>query len=874
MLYPLWDDNVTLIRNREMENERDTHRRPPGSDVPRPRKQPGRFCKGDRVRHLSHRIRKVIDELGADLLVVWPRAATPEHIADAKRCGLHVRCGFADDMSYEEAYEVFKRMVDMGVDEVSCGRPDWIGRMIDQYGDESAPRGIERIQSPMRSFHLIHMDRSFEKGIVAPREDAALLKRLHGNMGWFMGTGCAAGWGHKMTYDTSRFERLSGIGDADLLEQYIGAARSEGLQAIVYLNLHWYRNEFGAEHADWEQRTVEGRAIGQVRPLYGKGTSFCVNSGWRDWSFDLIREVAQYDIDGVFLDGPVVYPDCCFCTACQAKFRQLYGETLPAEENWNDPCWKEFVLFRQDSMAAYLREARQALKSIKEKAILYLNSGNWNSDWRAPRDIQYLVDYQDITGVEAFFSTPLERQKFLYYSSASAKYVQAVGKPSTIFFTTWQSPWENFANTPTELEITTAEVAANGSSPWVAILDETLEGYPEALEPIGEIYGFLERNEEFYARTESAANVALWCSMQTRFFYCSRFEEFYRNIGTGNEADLQIDLGDGAVQMSWKAGKQASEDEALESFQGFFDALTRVHIPFDLVVDRSISPEGLAPYDVLVMPNVACLSEGQAETIRAFVEGGGGLIATFETSLYDEQGEPRGRFLLEELFRVEKPEGMFAQTKYDSMIVKEKHGAMPSAEVGMYIPRPARVMKTRATAGACVPMKVMEPLDNVITSIKGESVYSGLVVSSYGRGKVIYSPADLGRHYYEQRMIPHLKLLGGGVRWLLGARALIEVEAPGTVEVVVRTQKERGRTLIHLINLTGEMQRPIEQVIPLYDIALKVKTPGARRVYALGEQGRISFREDGRGWISLMLSRLDLYEIVVVETEGEQEVAT
>jgi glycerophosphoryl diester phosphodiesterase len=73
---------------------------------------------------------RVVDELGASLLVVWPQAAEPEIIAAAVAAGLDVRCGFRDDMSYEEASDVFRRMVDMGVTEISCGRPDWIARMI------------------------------------------------------------------------------------------------------------------------------------------------------------------------------------------------------------------------------------------------------------------------------------------------------------------------------------------------------------------------------------------------------------------------------------------------------------------------------------------------------------------------------------------------------------------------------------------------------------------------------------------------------------------------------------------------------------------------------------------------------------------------
>jgi hypothetical protein len=590
-----------------------------------------------------------------------------------------------------------------------------------------------------------------------------------------------------------------------------------------------------------------------------------VNSPWRDWSYDLIREAARYDIDGVFLDGPVVYPDCCFCAACREKFRALFGGDIPETEDWDDPRWKQFVGFRQNSMEDYLQDAREALKSIKPDAVLYLNSGNWNSDWRAPRDIQRLVDYQDITGVEAFFSRPLDRQKFPYYTSASAKYVESVGKPSTIFFTTWQSPYENFVNTPTEIKLTVAEVVANGSNPWVLILDETLKSFPNALEPIREMYAFLERHEEFYTHTESKANVALWSSMQTKFFYCSRQEELYRDIGSGKEEDLRIDLGTGETKINWKVGKERSEEQALQSFQGFFDVLTRTHIPFDLIVDRNITPGGLSGYDVLVMPNVACVSEEQAKAIRTFVKNGGGLIADFETSLYDEEGAPRGQFLLEDLFRATPPEGMFTMSNFDSMVVKETHEVTAFANPGEYIPRASRVLKTSASKNAYVPIKVMKPLDYVITSIKGESPCPGLIVSSYGKGKVVFSPAALGGHYYENRMIPIQKLIESSVRWLLGDRDLVEVDAPGTVEVVLRTQEEKGRTLIHLINLTGEMQRPMERVIPLSDIAVKVKVSGTKKVHTLAEQGEIPFQNDEEGWTRFTLPKLELYEVVVVE---------
>ena len=75
----------------------------------------------------------VRERFGAGLLIVWPRAATAEYLADARRQGMDIRCGFRDDMEYDEAYRQFCHMADMGADEFSSGRPDWIGRMIETY---------------------------------------------------------------------------------------------------------------------------------------------------------------------------------------------------------------------------------------------------------------------------------------------------------------------------------------------------------------------------------------------------------------------------------------------------------------------------------------------------------------------------------------------------------------------------------------------------------------------------------------------------------------------------------------------------------------------------------------------------------------------
>jgi len=54
---------------------------------------------------------------------------------------------------------------------------------------------------------------------------------------------------------------------------------------------------------------------------------------------------------------------------------------------------------------------------------------------------------------------------------------------------------------------------------------------------------------------------------------------------------------------------------------------------------------------VLVLANVVVMSDRAAEVVRRFVKNGGGLIASYETGLYDPSFTRRSDFVLGDLFR-------------------------------------------------------------------------------------------------------------------------------------------------------------------------------------------------------------------------------
>ena len=59
-------------------------------------------------------------------------------------------------------------------------------------------------------------------------------------------------------------------------------------------------------------------------------------------------------------------------------------------------------------------------------------------------------------------------------------------------------------------------------------------------------------------------------------------------------------------------------------------------------------------YTALILPNTALLSDEQCRQLRAYADGGGSLLATFETSLYDERNRRRGDFGLADVFGIRK----------------------------------------------------------------------------------------------------------------------------------------------------------------------------------------------------------------------------
>lgn len=628
----------------------------------------------------------------------------------------------------------------------------------------------------------------------------------------------------------------------DLLSEYLPEAHKRGIRVLVYYNVHWINIEFGKKHPNWLQVDAEGKTIDN---LYGSGNAPCVNSPWRGWSFQGIEDLASYDIDGIFLDGPIFVPGACYCKSCQEKFRQKYGLDMPRKEDWTDPTWRKFIEFRYDSIAEYLRDAEKTLKKVKRDAIIYMNStGLWPA-WPAARDNRRLIPYQDILGAEGGFLYYDLRSQPLWKPGMTAKLLetQSNGKPTVVFIAGAIKGWDEYLLTPTETKLLYADTIANGANPWYGISLSSING-PGVL-AAKEMNHFILSKAEYFEDTVPVARVGLLWSTRTA--------DFYR---------ASIPVTDFTPQGE-RLEKRATAGNFYNSFLGCYELLVRSHVPFNIIDEESLKSKSLRNYDLIIAPNSACISRDNAEVLKEYVRNGGNLITSFESSRYDEYGCPLDDFSLSEVFGVKAGRGVFGPMMLDYMSVVEDHPILDGISTKKLLPCPIYGMEVIQTTSKAI-MMYHEKMPARYVKVPPLSKNPAIVVNRYGKGNCLYIAGNFFEHYYSYHNPDYRKIIANAVR--LMSRSLITLRGcPQSVEVTLRCQPSKNRLLIHLVNFTGEMTRPMESVLPVRGIGIVLhglKTPCYAKALQLDRELNLEENKEG---VALELPLLQEYEIIALE---------
>jgi glycosyl hydrolase family 42 (putative beta-galactosidase) len=406
-----------------------------------------------------------------------------------------------------------------------------------------------------------------------------------------------------------------------------------------------------------------------------------------------------------------------------------------------------------------------------------------------------------------------------------------------------QYRWKDSVQNPAEIRMWVADGIAHDLRPWCTKFNAKPIDR-RWLPVVEEMYTWHHRNEKYLRNEKSLARVAIVYSQQTATFY------------GGPQARATV------------------ENPAL----GFYQALIEAKIPFEMVHDRLLDRQHLDSYRTLILPNIAALSTEQCRQLREYVERGGSVIATYETSLYDEWGARRGDFGLASLFGVSF-KGRVEGPMMNSYLTLEKdpqtgryHPLLSGFEDATRIINGVNLVHVSATEHFPYPPLTIVP---TYPDLPMEEVFPrplrakdpGVYMREIGRGRVVYFPMDLDRTFWEVLDVDHSKLLRNAVLWATNEPAPVTVKGPGILDISVWTQ--RASMTVHLVNLTNPMMMkgPVREIIPVPAQQVSIRVPDNRRVSAvrlLVANRDAPHRREGTS-ITLETPSIGLHEVIALD---------
>lgn len=642
--------------------------------------------------------------------------------------------------------------------------------------------------------------------------------------------GCVAYYPTKVPFH----HRSAWLADRDVFGELVAGCRKLGLVVIARTDPHATYDDVQQAHPDW----IAVDAAGKPRRHWASPEMW-VTCALGPYNFEFMTEVkreimSRYRIDGIFInrwDGSGV----CYCEHCRRNFKAATGHELPRTNQRQQPATRAYTLWRQQRLFDLWQLWDREVRKINSNSCVIPNTGGGATsslDMKRIGDLAptLIADRQARRGLVAPWANGKTAKEF----RAAMGRKPIVG----IFSIGLEEPyrWKDSVQNAAEFQLWAADGVANDLRPWFTKFSGTLHD-ERWLKPVEQIYRRYASWEKYLRNERPLARIALVYSQQTGWFHGGRVEDY---------------------------------------IDGWYQALIEARVPFEMVHDRLLDAEHVVAFKTLILPNIAALSNEQCDQLRAFVERGGSLIATHETSLCDEWGAQRKNFGLADFFGVD-----FAgrtETRMQNAYLRLEHEAAPQhpllrglEDAPRIIHGASRVEVTPREKFAATPLTLIPsypdlPMEKVFPRIPKTDI-AQLFLREVGNGRVVYFPWDIDRIFWEVLCVDHFKLLRNAVEWATNEPPVIEVAGLGVLDVTVWQQ--RNSMTVHLVNLTNPMMMkgPVREFIPVGELRVRVRLPAGakpKRIQLLAAGKTVAAEQDGEFLRVNVPSILD-HEVIAID---------
>ncbi len=586
-------------------------------------------------------------------------------------------------------------------------------------------------------------------------------------------------------------------GDIQATGEFVKLAHQYGIRVGGYVgSTMGYETFFTEEPAarDWMQIDEFGRPIYYNQEQTFRYAACRNNPGYKAFVERLLRlGIEDIKLDLIHFDQMQWWaePLSCHCKYCKEQFLQFlqarYRDSRRAYLRFGfrdlsnlapppynvvsgsvrfselkNPLMQEWAIFRAASMARRYAEYDEFIRKLNPEVALEGNPNlnlALNQGFANGTDYSQLLRYGDIVWSEEPNHAAWTGDGRMISKVRSFKAVKIMGK--SLFVYTGSRYGGLTAASPPELRL--AEALAYNDVNLGMVADLTPTG-ADLTQPAQQYIRFFHSHLKDLVDTESIADVAVLRSFASIEF----------NPGRANVSTVL-----------------------------FEQALLQNKIPFDIIFTRHL--DQVKHYKVLVLADQDALSDEELERIRAFVNGGGGLVATEDASLFNEWRLRRPKFGLADLFGIEAP---------STGLVQRRAGA------------------GRVVYIARIEYSAEPPAPSMNYNFSNE-------------------------HWKLPKNSPELI---AAVNWAAGDKLTVSVQAPLSVAAELVEQKSSGNWILHLVNF--DFSRPVA------NIDVKLRLPEGRHLKEAvvetpdGSATMVLHPGIGGGVASLRVPRLKVYDLV------------
>lgn len=654
--------------------------------------------------------------------------------------------------------------------------------------------------------------------------------------------------------------RAKYLGERDYFADFCKAAREEGLVIVARMDSNQASAELYNAHPEWFCKDKNGNPMRQP----SGGYSTCYNSGYfKEQLAGVIREVIETYHPDALADNSWAGARgvICYCDTCKKKFREYSGLELPEKVDYEDRTfriWMEWSRKTRTELYAWFNELSAQYGG---EDCVYM--GMLHPDAYAQNPIQIVMDNiefkdfnkavmidgqirQDPCGFDANSLLCLSMHEIF---GDDALVIESV---ATYHFAPTFMRKE--ANAKEETQYWMRSAMSAGVAPSAHVIGGVQED-ARTLENGAEMYAWHRKNEAYLYNRRPLANVALVRS-------------------TANTCNY---------------GKNNCNARVIQPANGMLFALKRGRIPYFPIDARQIADKA-AKTKLMILPDIAVLSDEELAAIEAYVRAGGSLVLSGATGMLDSLGYPRAHFPLDELLGIRREETQpVSDEELDRSVGRldlnyDRHNYIRIAEPRHEIFRgfektpilglhgtyyKVRSDRLRAVAHMVPVFPVYPPEMSWMKDGEHVSDDPAILLGETGfGGRVVYLAADYDRRYGQLFFPDYGDLLKNCILWALGdENRVLTVEGKGELDCKLFAQDDENRLILHVVNYSGTGRFPgsVEEIYPVGPEHVTIPVGGRAvtevRVQSSGEPIDFTLQN---GVLSFTLDKIDDQELVII----------